>query len=63
MNLIKKSGKVYSVTETEIDIDALQQKKADLQEIKERRLKEVSDDYDVQIKEIDDVLEQADKLE
>lgn len=63
MNLTKKSGKIYSVTETEIDINALQQKKADLQEIKERRLKEISDDYDMQIKEIDDVLEQADKLE
>ena len=63
MNLIKKLGKIYSVIETEIDLSALQQKKADLQEIKERRLKEVSDDYDAQIKEIDDVLEQADNLE
>ena len=63
MNLTKKSGKIYSVTETEIDPSALQQKKADLLEIKEKRIKEISNDYDVQIKEIDDVLEQVDKLE
>lgn len=63
MNLIKKSGKIYSVAEIEIDVVALQQKKADLLEIKEKRLKEITDNYDAQIKEVDDILEQTSKLE
>lgn len=62
MNIIQKDGKVFSVVETEINVEALQQQKADLEATKKQRIQDITDNYDAQIAKIDEILNQADTL-
>ena len=51
---IKKSGKIYLQTESEVKLVDLENQKASLELEKQRKIDEITTNFDAQIKEIED---------
>jgi hypothetical protein len=51
---IKKSGKIYLQTETEVKLDDLESQKTALEERKQAKITEITNEFDNQIQKVED---------